>query len=65
MHSSERLQRTPHRRPRIWKIVVIAVLVAAIGEPIVMYRMLVLQKEKRQAAAGLVIPAMARKTAAR
>ena len=44
---------------------IVTVLIAAIGEPIVMYRMLVLQKEKRQAAAGLVIPAMAHKTAAR
>ncbi len=49
----------------MWKIVLIALLVAAIAEPIVMYRMLVLQKEKRQAAAGLVIPAMAHKTAPR
>jgi hypothetical protein len=65
MHSTEGLRRAPHRRPRIWKIVIIAVLIAAIGEPIVMYRMLVLQKEKRQAAAGLVIPAMAHKTASR
>lgn len=65
MDSTEGLQRTPHRRPRIWKIVIIAVLVAAVGEPVVMYRMLVLQKEKRQAAAGLVIPAMAHQTASR
>jgi len=40
--------------------VIVAVLVAAIGEPLVMYRVLVLEKEKRQAAAALVIPAMAR-----
>jgi hypothetical protein len=65
MHSTEGLQRAPHRRPRIWKIVIVAVLLAAIGEPIVMYRMLVLQREQRQAAAGLVIPAMAHQTSAR
>ena len=65
MHSTDGLRRAPHRRPRIWKIVIITVLVAAIGEPIVMYRMLVLQKEKRQATAELVIPAAAHKTAAR
>ncbi len=65
MDSMEGLRRAPHRRPRIWKIVVIAVLLAAIGEPIVMYRILVQEKEKRQAAAGLVIPAAAHKTAAR
>jgi hypothetical protein len=65
MHSTDGFQRAPHRRPRIWKIVIIAVLVAAIGEPIIMYHMLILQKEKRLAAAGLVIPAMAHKTAAR
>ena len=64
MHSTEGLRRAPHRRPRIWKIVIIAVLLAAIGEPIVMYRILVLEKEKRQAA-GQVIPAVAHKTAAR
>jgi hypothetical protein len=65
MDSTEGLRRAPRRRPRIWKIVIIAVLLAAIGEPIVMYRILVQEKEERQAAAGLVIPAMAHKTAAR
>ncbi len=65
MHSTDSFQRGPHRRPRIWKIVVLAVLLAAIAEPLVMYRMLVAQKEKREAAAGLVIPAMAHKPAGR
>ncbi len=48
----------PRRRLRIWKIVVIAVLFAAIGEPLFMYHMLVLQKEKRQSA-ELAVPAAA------
>jgi len=65
MHSTDGFQRSPHRRLRIWKIVLAAVLLAAIAEPLVMYRMLEAQKEKRQAAAGLVIPAMAHRTPSR
>ncbi len=47
------------RRMRVWKIVLVAVLMAAIGEPLVMYRILVVQKEKRQSA-ELVAPATPR-----
>lgn len=60
MHSTEGLCATPHRRMRIWKIVVIAVLLAAFGEPLFMYHILVVQKEKRQAAIELALPAAVR-----
>ncbi|HET6452266.1 MAG TPA: hypothetical protein VFI08_13190 [Spirochaetia bacterium] len=56
MHSTEGLRPAAARRPRVWKIVIVAVLIAAIGEPLVMYRLLALQKEKRQAAAELTLP---------
>jgi hypothetical protein len=55
----EGLQRTPHRRTRIWRIVIVTLLVAAIGEPIVMYLTLVREKERRQAAAELTLQATA------
>jgi len=63
MHPVNHLQRAPQRRARIWKIVIIAVLIAAIGEPLVMYRVLAMEKEKRQAASGLMFPAVAEKAA--
>jgi hypothetical protein len=59
MELTEGLRSTPHRRVRIWKIVIIVVLLAAIGEPLVMYRVLVAEKEKRQASAQLVVPVSA------
>ncbi len=64
MHTTHSIGRAPNRR-RIWRYVIIAVLLAAIVEPLVMYRMLAAQKEKRQAAAELVIPAMAHRAAPR
>jgi len=39
--------------------VIVAVLIGAIGEPLFMYHMLILQKEKRQAAEALALPAAA------
>jgi hypothetical protein len=57
MHSTEGLHSAPHRRGRIWRIVIVAVLLALIAEPLFMYRMLVAQKEKRQAATALTLPA--------
>ena len=59
MSATDRSPATRRRHVRIWKIVIIAVLLAAIGEPLVMYHMLVVQKEKRQAA-EFVVPAAAR-----
>ena len=53
MHSTEGLRSGTRRRPRIWRIVVLAVLIAAIGEPIVMYLALAREKERRQAATEL------------
>ncbi len=64
MHSTDRLQRTPARRPRVWKIVLVAVVLAAVAEPLVMYRVLVAQREQRQEAAALAVPAVARPVAA-
>ena len=55
MHSTEGLRGGPHRRPRIWTILVMLVFAALITEPIVMYRVLVRQKERRRAAAELTI----------
>ena len=59
MSTEERSPATRRRRGRIWKIIIIGVLLAVIGEPLVMYRVLVLQKEKRQAA-EIVVPAAVR-----
>jgi hypothetical protein len=59
MHSTEGLRGGPHRRPRIWTILVVSVLIAFIAEPIVMYHTLVRQKEQRRAAAELAIQAKA------
>jgi hypothetical protein len=53
MHSTEGFRGGTHRRPRIWRIVVLAVLIAAIGEPIIMYLTLAREKEQRRAAAEL------------
>ena len=53
MHSTEGLQGGTHRRPRIWRIVILAVVIAAIGEPTVMYLALAREKEQRRAAAEL------------
>jgi hypothetical protein len=53
MHSTESLRAGTHRRPRIWRIVVLAVLIAAVGEPIIMYLTLAREKEQRRAAAEL------------
>ncbi len=64
MHTTHSLGNAPHRR-RIWRYVIIGVLLAAVCEPLFMYRMLTIQKEKRQAATGLVIPAMAHKISPR
>ena len=41
MHSTEGLRGAPHRRTRIWRIVIVTLLIAAVGEPIVMYLTLV------------------------
>jgi hypothetical protein len=62
MHSTEV---RPHRRPRIWRIVIVALLVAAISEPIIMYLTLAREKEKRRAAAELTIETTAVRRAAR
>ncbi|HTO23133.1 MAG TPA: hypothetical protein VMQ10_11710 [Spirochaetia bacterium] len=64
MLSADRVQRTPPRRVRVWKIVLVAVVLAAVVEPLVMYRVLVAQREQRQEAAALVMPAVARQAAA-
>jgi len=64
MHSTDHVQRTPPRRLRVWKIVLVAVVLAAVVEPLVMYRVLVAQREQRQQAAALVMPAVARQAAA-
>ncbi len=64
MHTTHSLGNAPHRR-RIWRYVIIGVLLAAVCEPLFMYHMRAAQKEKRQAAAGLVIPAMAHKVTPR
>jgi len=55
MHSTEGLQGGPNRRPRIWRIMIVTLLIAAIGEPIVMYLTLVREKEKRRTAAELTL----------
>ena len=65
MQSADSFQRAPQRRPRIWKFVLVAVVLAALVEPLVMYRILEAQRERRQEAAGLVIPAAAHKAAPR
>jgi hypothetical protein len=57
MHSTEGLRSGSHRRPRIWRFVILAVLIAAIGEPIVMYLTLAREKEQRRTAAELTINA--------
>jgi hypothetical protein len=57
MHSTEELRSAPRRRVRIWKIVIIVVLLAVISEPLIMYRMLIAEKEKRQASAQIATPA--------
>jgi hypothetical protein len=59
MHSTEGLRAGPHRRPRIWTILVVSLLVGVIAEPLIMYRTLVREKEQRRAAAELTIPARA------
>ena len=59
MHSTESIHGGRHRRPRIGTILVIAVLIALVVEPIVMYRSLVSQKEQRRASAELTMPAKA------
>jgi hypothetical protein len=59
MHSWESIHGGRHRRPRIGTILVVAVLVALVVEPIVMYRTLVSQKEQRRAAAELTMPTSA------
>jgi hypothetical protein len=59
MHSLEGLRGGPQRRPRIWTLLVVSVLIALIAEPIVMYRTLVREKEQRRAAAELTVPAKA------
>jgi len=56
MHQIVGNRPAPRRRGRIWKIVLIGVILAAIIEPIVMYRMLVIQRERRLAA-EFVVPA--------
>ena len=55
MRSTEGLQGGPRRRARIWRVVVATLLIAAIGEPIVMYLTLVREKEKRRAAAEITL----------
>lgn len=64
--SSESIHGGRHRRPRIGTILVIAVLVALVVEPIVMYRNLVSQREQRRAErtlpAELTMPAGADRT---
>ncbi len=55
MHPTEGLQGVPRRRARIWRIVIVTLLVSAIGEPLVMYLTLVREKEKRRAAAELTL----------
>jgi hypothetical protein len=50
MRSTVGLPRVPHRRPSIWRIVIATLIIAAIGEPTVMYMTLVREKEKRRAA---------------
>jgi hypothetical protein len=62
MRSTEGLQVEQRRRPRIWRIVVVTVLIVAISEPIVMYLSLAREKEKRRAAAELTIDATAART---
>jgi hypothetical protein len=53
MHSTEGLRGRQQRRSRIWRIVIAAVLAAAIGEPIVMYLSLAREKEQRRTATEL------------
>ena len=55
MHSTEGLRGGPRRRPRIWRIVIVALIAAAILEPLIMYRTLARQKEMRRAAAELTL----------
>ena len=53
MHPTESLRNGTHRRPRIWRIVVLGIVIAAIGEPTVMYLALAHEKDQRRAAAEL------------
>jgi hypothetical protein len=53
MHSTEGLHGRPQRRSRVWRIVIVAILAAAIGEPIVMYLSLAREKEQRRTASEL------------
>jgi len=55
MHRVEGLRGVPRRRTRIWRIVIVTLLVSAIGEPFVMYLTLAREKEKRRAAAELTL----------
>lgn len=64
MHSTEGLRGGPHRRPRIWTILVVSLLIGAIAEPVIMYWTLVRQKEQRRAAAELTIQAEAERSPA-
>ncbi|MGO9309052.1 MAG: hypothetical protein ACLQDL_08525 [Spirochaetia bacterium] len=59
MHSTESLRGAPRRRTRLWRIVIVTLLVTAVGEPIVMYLTLVREKEQRRAAAELTLRAKA------
>jgi hypothetical protein len=59
MHSTEGLRGGSHRRPRILKYVLVALLLAAIAEPIAMYLNLSREKENRRAAVELTIEAAA------
>jgi hypothetical protein len=62
MRSTEDPQVEQHRRPRIWRIVIVTVLIVAISEPIVMYLSLAREKEKRRTAAELTIDTTAART---
>jgi hypothetical protein len=62
MHSTESLRSPTHRRPRIWRIVVLAVVIAAIGEPTIMYLALAREKEQRRAAAEITFGTPAART---
>ena len=64
MHSSEGLRGGPHRRPRIWTILVVSLLIGVIAEPIIMYWTLVREKEQRRTAAELTIQAKAERAPA-
>ncbi len=59
MHPSEGLRGGPRRRPRVWTILLVSLLVGVVVEPIIMYWTLVREKEQRRAAAELTIRATA------